>query len=87
MSRYIDADKIPRHGKRGGECYWQEIEQLPTADVRENVRGEWIFKEDRRIVDGYDWKCDQCGSWQRYTSNFCPHCRADMREEKEGEEQ
>ena len=36
--RYIDADKIPRHGKRGGECYWQEIEQLPTADVVEVVR-------------------------------------------------
>ena len=35
MRRYIDADKIPRHGKRGGECYWQEIEQLQTADVVE----------------------------------------------------
>lgn len=38
MRRYIDAYKIPRHGKRGGECYWQEIEQLPTADVVEVVR-------------------------------------------------
>ena len=57
----------------------QNINDIPSADVRENVRGEWIFKEDRRIVDGYDWKCDQCGSWQRYTSNFCPHCGADMR--------
>ena len=38
MRRYIDADKIPRHGKRGGECYWQEIEQLATADVVEVVR-------------------------------------------------
>lgn len=37
--RCIDADKIPRHGKRGGECYWQEIKQLPTADVVE--AGKW----------------------------------------------
>ena len=61
----------------------EHLEELPTADVRENVRGEWILKEDRRIVDGYDWKCNQCGSWQRYTSNFCPNCGADMRGDKQ----
>ena len=92
MSRYIDADKIPRHGKRGGECYWQEIEQLPTADVRENVRGEWI-----NTTSGEHYKCSQCGTlapiWidesnsceyykdiSEWLSDFCPNCGADMRQ-------
>ena len=54
--RYIDADKIPRHGKRGGECYWQEIEQLPTADVVEVVRCKdcKYGKKDSLFVGGYE---------------------------------
>lgn len=55
-----------------------DIKFAPSADVRKNVYGEWIWKEDRRIIDGYDWQCNVCGSWQRYTSNFCPHCGAKM---------
>ena len=53
------------------------IFNLPSAQP-ERKKGKWIFKEDFRIVDGYDWKCDQCGSWQRYTSNYCPKCGARM---------
>ena len=53
------------------------IKRLPSAQP-ERKKGKWIFKEDFRIVDGYDWKCDQCGSWQRYTSNYCPKCGARM---------
>ena len=78
MSRYIDADKIPRHGKRGGECYWQEIEQLQTADVRENVNGEWIFPYGDKKYK----RCSVCGSVFYsipYNTNFCPNCGADMR--------
>ena len=48
------------------------------ADVQPVRHGHWIFKTDRRIVDGYDWQCDQCKSWQRYTSNFCSCCGARM---------
>lgn len=33
MRRYIDADKLPRHGRRGGLVYWRDIEAQPTADV------------------------------------------------------
>ena len=54
------------------------------ADKKEAERtGRWIFKTDRRIVDGYDWQCDQCGSWQMYTSNYCPRCGAKMDEVEE----
>lgn len=38
MSRYIDADKLPRHGNRGGLVHWKDIENAPTADVVEVVR-------------------------------------------------
>lgn len=38
MSRYIDADKLQRHGNRGGVVYWRDIEAQPTADVIEVVR-------------------------------------------------
>ena len=40
MTRYIDADKLPRHGNRGGVVYWRDIEKYPTADVVEVVRCE-----------------------------------------------
>ena len=40
MSRYIDADKLQRHGNRGGLVYWRDIEAQPTADVVEV--GKWI---------------------------------------------
>lgn len=36
--RYIDADKLQRHGNRGGVVYWRDIEAQPTADVVEVVR-------------------------------------------------
>ena len=51
---------------------------IKALEEPERKKGKWIFKEDFRIVDGYDWKCDQCGSWQRYTSNYCPKCGARM---------
>ena len=54
-----------------------EIREMLECEP-EPKKGKWIFKEDFRIVDGYDWKCDQCGSWQRYTSNYCPKCGARM---------
>lgn len=95
MSRYIDADKITRHGKRGGECYWQEIEQLQTADVRENIKGRWVEVVDR--TEMYDkegvktwgmlFQCNQCGfvlnAIEGHTGqyNYCPNCGADMRGE------
>ena len=52
----------------------QEAFKLGAEALSAERRGRWIFKEDRRIVDGYDWQCSQCNSWQRYTSNYCPNC-------------
>lgn len=83
--RYIDAEKLcfeilEEYGiSTGGddvtEIYGMIINQ-PTADVRENVRGEWVDAGE------YPWdKCSICGYYADYHDefNFCPNCGADMR--------
>ena len=68
------------------------FDDIPSADVRENVSGEW--EEIEVIAEAYDisgvktWaskmKCDQCGfttiaiegHFSQY--NFCPNCGAEM---------
>lgn len=63
----------------------EEITLLPTADVRENVHGEW-----RRDFDGNEfyWYCTHCKT-EYYEEDllmggnvlprFCPICGCDMR--------
>ena len=70
------------------------IDAQPSADVRENVRGEWL---EREVTEDYgqgiqEWqqaKCSVCGKWHTtpymyyFTDyDFCPNCGADMRGEK-----
>ena len=61
------------------------ISELPSADVRENVRGEWIDTSEGTY-------CSRCNKFPYddgeyrlvgWRSNFCPNCGADMRGEKE----
>ena len=83
MSRYIDADAIqyrqmcrPKGNGNYEDCeiaYRDEIDDIPTADVRENVRGEWINN-----MNG-TYECNICGC-KHSKSNFCPNCGADMRD-------
>lgn len=56
----------------------------PAADVRENVRGEWIKPISRGDVLSYGrayYECDQCHKVAFFGNemNFCPNCGADMR--------
>ena len=51
------------------------IETEPTADVRENVKGEWIKVGDNQ------WKCSVCKEISCCQGNFCSDCGADMRGE------
>ena len=55
-----------------------EVQLLPAADVRPVVRGKWV-----QVMGKYDWmvKCSRCNGVPIETSNFCPNCGADMREE------
>lgn len=56
------------------------IDDAKAADVRENVRGEWIDFWDR-------YRCSVCNMEGTYEENFCPNCGADMRERRTDDEQ
>ena len=60
------------------------IADIPAADVRENVKGEWIVES----VDlfhgeevGESYICSVCGKDAFDKFDFCPNCGADMRGE------
>lgn len=81
MPRYIDADLLQEDFKadHGGKRSLM-IDTQPTADVRENVRGEWLSG------DCMGASCSKCGEYFSFRTfsevhnfNFCPNCGADMR--------
>lgn len=91
MSRYIDADLIEYESmcraKGNGmyeDCeiaYKDEIDAMPTADVRENIKGEWIECEG-------EYRCSNCNRQTnvvygdvKLLTRYCPNCGADMRGE------
>ena len=57
------------------------LKKQPTADVRENVNGEWVNNIHDLPI------CNKCGYMTPYDraiddyeyGNFCPNCGADMR--------
>lgn len=63
-----------------GDWIRNNIQKIPTADVRPVVRGRWD-NASRISRKGFEWfKCSNCGmEWSNLT-NFCPNCGADMRE-------
>ena len=89
MSRYIDADAI-QYEEDIPDIYTiskTRIDNMPSADVRENVKGNWL-PQDNNKTNGmmsttvyYYPKCSVCGHCANYT-NFCPNCGADMRGEE-----
>lgn len=63
------------------ECILELI-NAPTADVRENVRGEWEEYRDWKH-GSFKHRCSECGYHDNErddlgTYNFCPHCGAEM---------
>ena len=73
----------------------QTVKEQPTADVRENVRGEWRDCDGNPVELNLGsptrscW-CSKCGAWLTASDEyyvigkFCPNCGADMRGEKDG---
>lgn len=91
MARYIDRELALSHpfanGKYdhknanedyilGFESYKEWLEQLPTADVRENVHGKWL--EWKWVFS----KCSICGTIHNPKTKFCPNCGAKMEMEQ-----
>ena len=70
-------------------CMRERLLNMPAADVRPVVRGEWIWKKSCEVV------CSKCNDLMAIVGNtedlitvksyhnFCPNCGADMRERKE----
>ena len=96
MSRYIDADELiktissTKFTSLGANdilvtCCQIVIDNAPTADVRENVKGEWIEKKPMnfgKCVNGFGsiFICSVCGEEiSCCTTKYCPNCGADMR--------
>lgn len=94
MPRYIDADLLMPNAEHKGRydvVSAYDIANTPTADVRENMRGEW-----ERVVSGCAIliRCNQCKNaisendffeicrkvnHDSKLLDFCPNCGADMR--------
>lgn len=86
MSKYIDAviaaEKISeKHNIPLSELV-DTFAKIPSADVVEVKRGEWIELPSNGI--GNTAECSVCrDSVYGYEScNFCPNCGADMRGDK-----
>ena len=57
------------------------LDPVPAADVRENVKGEWVeeYDDDAAIFFKRRWVCSACGDFQTYGKpKFCPNCGAEM---------
>ena len=87
MRRYIDADLLKDKTTRvnniwngttnaEGKGLDEIIDDIPTADVRENVKGEWIK------IHWKAFRCSECKGISEYYTDFCPNCGADMRGDK-----
>ena len=91
MPRYFEERQIvkaiDRHMQDGNgfdildEDITVILEGIKAADVRENVRGEWVkggeqpyFRKHFDIV-----VCSKCNKRGEHSWNFCPNCGADMR--------
>jgi len=42
MSRWIDADALPRHGQRGGIVHWKDIEDAPSIEIIRCGECKWF---------------------------------------------
>ena len=92
MARYIDADYMKKMVDMYGtnkygmldENIRVFIDQMPTADVRENVHGNWVETSEGTMCGNchkfpYDDSEYHIANWY---SDFCPNCGADMRERR-----
>ena len=88
MARYIDADLLQEKldktflGNRPRDVLGFMIEDLSTADVRENVKGEWIpIEKGEKGYSAGDFRCSVCGQPNKCYSltPYCCNCGADMR--------
>lgn len=87
MKRYIDANEFEKRIKPYDtddiidralyNFAHNKMMEAPTADVRENVHGKWLYTDDLYETPF----CSVC-KWESLDYlefNYCPNCGADMR--------
>lgn len=79
-----DAKDFVRYAHHEGMDPVEYLDEVPAADVRPVVRGEWA-NEHLASTSGGTYaviRCSVCKSqFPLYKTNYCPSCGADMREE------
>ena len=90
MPRYIEDTILKSFTPKGlARQDWIDfIQTIPTADVRPNIKGKWIYKNDLK-----QFFCSECGFpsltyddvyiYSMDLPNFCEDCGADMRGDTE----
>lgn len=90
MSQYINrSDVLDTIGVQNNRI-WNEVYDLPAADVTEVRHGRWIpeacasVSKRNRLIEYRVYSCSICGrSNGRVKKRYCPNCGALM--DKEGE--
>lgn len=63
----------------------KSMDNIPAADVRGNVRGEWVTKQRHEHYPSckpYEADyCSVCGKRGNAEYELCPNCGADMRDQ------
>lgn len=81
MTEYISKEVARRiiDSERSKEQMIRMLEQTPTADVRENKRGEWLYEQliPNDITGHMYGECSICHK-VRIIDNFCPNCGTEM---------
>ncbi len=92
MNKYIDKDMAIEVSR----AVWRvtgdaqvakvtvQLEELPSADVKEVRHGKWIEENDT-VIHGHCSSCGWNAIWQEsdvFGMSYCPNCGAKMDEEE-----
>lgn len=91
MDDYISREAAIKAAK----CHYPKANEMiagiilvPAADVRPVVRAHWeIYQAIGSFClngdfDVLSWQCSECGGISSLRTHYCPHCGADMMEDK-----
>lgn len=88
MPRLIDADELLEHVWRdrldSRERIADLVKFMPT--IEERKKGKWIEIAPEEGHDLYKVKCDRCGWYDFFETNYCGNCGAEMRGAEKREE-
>lgn len=55
-------------------CIKKEVKDFPTTEQKHGHKVRLVFEDD----DIYLYQCSECGHYEYFRYNFCPHCGATM---------